>query len=133
MNRKLVMLLACLSFVGLGVSSIHAQSQANILRIDTCGLLSVDSEGKVIWPPTFVKGQAVRANNPTGNVLLRCQGQLPQSPSKQVTLDYSIVQAQTNIGVLCPTPWGHTENWQQVITPSGQATLTCHINPSSER
>lgn len=131
MSAKLVMLLACLAFVGLGVSSIHAQTHAEILKTESCGLLNVDSDGKIIWPGTTVKGHAVQANNPAGNVLLKCQGRLPQGPSKQVTLDYSTVQAQIDLELPCPTPWGSTENWQQVITPSGQATLTCHINPSS--
>ena len=110
MNRKLVMLVTCLAFVGLGVSSIHAQTQAEILKTDSCGLLNVDSDGKIIWPGTAVKGQAVQANNPAGNVLLKCQGRLPQGPSKQVTLDFSTVQAQIDVEMPCPTPWGFTEN-----------------------
>ncbi len=131
MIKTVVLLVACLAFLGLGVSSVDAQAEVIKGR---CGLLSVDSDGKLVWPPppNPVEGRAVEAANPAANSVVICRGQLPYSPSKQVTLDYASVEAQIGRGLYCGTPSGPTNNWQQVVTPSGQATLTCHINPSSE-
>ena len=130
MIKTVVLLVACLGFVGLGVSSVHAQ--AKVIN-GGCGLLSVGSDGKLVWPAIFVEGRAVQAANPGANSVVICRGQLPYSPSKQVTLDYASVEAQIGQGLYCGTPSGPTNNWQQVVTPSGQATLTCHLNPSSNR
>lgn len=128
MNRLIVLLLACLAFLGWGVSTVHAQ--AEIVK-DGCGLLSVNSDGFLTSPVVFVQGKALRAPNPGGNILIKCRGQMPHRVSKQVTLDYSSTETVFGTGLYCGTPWGPTENWKQVVTPSGQAILTCHINPSS--
>ncbi len=132
MIKTVVLLVACLAFLGLGVSSVDAQAEVIKGR---CGLLSVDSDGILVWPPppNPVEGRAVKASNPAANSVVICRGQLPYSPSKQVTLDYASVEAQIGQGLYCGTPSGPTNNWQQVVTPSGQATLTCHLNPSSNR
>ncbi len=124
MIKTVVLLVACLAFVGLGVSSVDAQA---VVQKGGCGLLSVDSQGNLDIPFIIVEGQAVQAANPGGNTLILCRGQMPHRVSKQVTLDYS------STGRYCIPPGSEpTRNWQQVVTPSGQATLTCHINPSSE-
>ena len=131
MNKVIVMLLVCLAFVGWGVS--FARAQANIIK-GGCGLLSVDSEGNLEFPVMIVQGQAVQAANPSGNTLIKCRGQMPHSLSKQVTLDYSSTKLAIGTGLYCFTPWGDaTQTWQQVITPSGQATLTCHLNGNSKK
>jgi len=138
MNRKKVMLLACLTFIGLGLSPAHSQETkkgAVVMKDQPCGVLSFDEEGNLDFTG-FVTGKAVQAANPSGNILVRCRGQLPSyKPSKTVVLDYSSLKAMANVELYCGLPFEPflTDNWQQVITPSGQATLTCHLNGSSKK
>ncbi len=131
MTCKVRMLLSCIAFIALGVSSVHAQTE---IQKGNCGLISVDSKGDIAFPLMVVEGEARLSSNPGGNTLIQCHGKMPQSPYKQVTLDYASTEDVIGTGIFCFTPWGEaTQDWKQVVSPNGQATLTCHLNASSKR
>ena len=77
-------------------------------------------------PVVETTGIAVAASDNSGNSMIVCKAQLDPIinpwPLKAVKLDFESLG-----GVLCYTGFDSTENWQAVITPSGQATLTCHF------
>ena len=128
MTCKVRMLLSCIAFFALGVSSVHAQTE---IQKGNCGLISVDSKGDIAFPLMVVEGEAQLSSNPGGNTLIQCHGKMPQSPNKQVTLDYASTADVIGTGIFCFTPWGEsTQDWKQVVSPNGQATLTCHLNAS---
>jgi hypothetical protein len=60
----------------------------------------------------------------SGNSMIVCKAQLnPLTdvfPAKAVKWDFA------SLGLKCWTGFGLTENWQAVITPSGQVSMTCH-------
>ena len=131
MNYKVIMFLSCLAFFALGVSSVHAQTD---IEKGNCGLISVDSKGDIAFPLMVVEGEAQLSSNPGGKTLIQCRGKMPQSPYRQVTLDYASTVDVIGTGIFCFTPWGEaTQDWKQVVSPNGQATLTCHLNASSKR
>ena len=131
MTCKVRMLLSCLGFFALGVSSVHAQTE---IQKGNCGLISVDSKGDIAFPLMVVEGEVQLSSNPGGNTLIQCHGKMPQRPYKQVILDYASTADVIGTGIFCFTPWGEaTQDWKQVVSPNGQATLTCHLNASSKR
>jgi len=131
MTRKVMMLLSCLAFFALGVSPVHAQIE---IQKGNCGLISVNSKGDIAFPLMVVEGEAKLSSNPGGGTLIQCHGKMPQSPYKQVTLDYASTEDVIGTGIFCFTPWGEaTQDWKQVVSPNGQATLMCHLNASSKR
>ena len=131
MSCKVITLLSCLAFFALGVSSTHAQTE---IGKGNCGLISVDSKGEIVFPLMIVEGEAQLSSNPGGKTLIQCRGKMLQNPDKQVTLDYASTEDVIGTGIFCFTPWGEaTQDWKQVASPNGQATLTCHLNASSKQ
>ncbi len=131
MIYKTIIFFSCLAFFALGVSSVRAQSET---EKGNCGLISVDSKGNIAFPLTVVPGEAQLSSNPGGKTLVQCSGRMPQRPDKQITLDYASTEDIIGTGIFCVTPWGEaTQDWEQVVSPNGQATLTCHLNESSNR
>ncbi len=131
MTCKVIVLLSCLAFFGLGVSSVHAQTE---IEKGNCGLIAVDSKGDITFPLMVVEGEAQLSSNPSGKTLIQCRGKMPESPYRQVTLDYASTMDVIGTGIFCVTPWGEaTQDWKQVVSPNGQATLTCHLNAGSKR
>lgn len=101
----------------------QAEGPALVIRDTGCGAMATD--GSIIMPLDF---QAVVTTTGIGkNVVLTCRGQQPASipaPEQTVSFDYA------STGRLCDTPFGVSENWVEVITPSGQVTFSCRVNPS---
>jgi hypothetical protein len=61
--------------------------------------------------------------NHAGHTLSSCHAQQPTSvanPSKAVIFNFS------NTGVLCSANGVLTQNWQEVVTPNGSVSITCH-------
>ncbi len=137
MKIKLVTLLACLVFVGLGVSSVHAQASQD--RETPCGMLalkdatSLDAEGNftILMATEHLLVFSGQPDGKPNNVLGRCRGQLPESyyrPSQAVILNYD------NTGMPCGLPnGGMSTHWTEVISPSGQVNLTCHLNQQANQ
>jgi hypothetical protein len=64
-------------------------------------------------------GVITSSNN--DNSMMRCQAQVTPSPEgRAVRFNYD------NTGMLCMTQSGATDRWNNVVSASGQATLTCH-------
>ena len=65
-----------------------------------------------------------------GNYYLRCRANNVDNPSKKIVK----WNFETTGGVRCSYSLGEfsgeTEDWEEIITPSGQATLSCHWNPN---
>lgn len=70
--------------------------------------------------------QAVLASNPSGNSKLTCRGSVAPSLTSKGAVHWNF----SNTGLLCFTNFGATTDWHEVVTPSGQATLSCHVNPN---
>jgi hypothetical protein len=63
----------------------------------------------------------VITNSANSNGMMRCQAQVTLSPDgRAVRFNYE------NTGQLCVTLAGITDRWNNVVSASGQVTLTCH-------
>jgi hypothetical protein len=60
---------------------------------------------------------------PSGNVVLKCKGQLPEGAEP----DRAVVWRDTP----CATNWGMADKHQKTFTPSGVATLTCEVKANN--
>ncbi len=96
------------------------------LFLDGNGFLALASES-----------QAVVTDS--GNSKITCTGQVTPSSSAQGAVHWNFDNTgrlcSTSRGLFLPThhrpPFPVTRDWEEVVTPSGQATLSCHINGSS--
>lgn len=95
------------------------------VRIDktACGVLDADGRGQRLDPGNAVIHQ-VKAEN--GNSKITCSGKLPAGaalPDKG-SANFS---PKTHPNIRCGTGFGATQDWHNVVTKSGQVTLTCHV------
>jgi hypothetical protein len=72
--------------------------------------------------PAGLTADSLFTITPSLNAVVVCRGQIPPA---------LIPQAFIQRDFLCLTLIGFTTRSQIVITPGGQATLTCHVNGSS--
>ena len=104
------------------VHKINAQNGAIIINSDTnCGVF--DAEGNM-----FTTGyQAVITKSNSGTITLKCQADnVPNNTGKVIKFDY----ASTNIPCVFFTKdkgLQISENWKEVLTPSGNASYICHL------
>ncbi len=92
----------------------HAKSAndgAVVINDFGCGLL--DGDGHLAF--TDMSHAVV---TPSGNGSLTCRAHVPNSTGKAVNY--------TNL--LCATPAGFTANGFEIVSASGQATLTCNVH-----
>ena len=69
-----------------------------------------------------IQGTGNMFSTSSGNSILVCKAQLTGNfPVKAVIWD------NANTGRSCGTKLGITEDFQEVITPSGQISMTCHF------
>jgi len=85
----------------------------------TCGLFDENQE--------IVVGSSlsISANSANGNVTLICTYIF-----EQVDLTRTKIWDFENTGVKCGTIGGSTDDWHEIISPSGVAKLTCHFKDS---
>ncbi len=121
---------------------------AAVMLVSTRSSAKADSPAVVItdFGCTFLNGNGFLAFasdsqivvTESGNSKLTCTGQVTPSATAQGAVHWNF----DNTGLLCSIPRGlflhhHrpplplTRDWEEVVTPSGQATLSCHINGSS--
>jgi len=128
MNRVIVTLLACLTFLGWGVSFAHAQ--AVVQKGLGCQLVVWNGSSFIPYPGTgrgISAGNAADKNSKVNNFAGTCRGQLPPHlrPSRKVHYNFA------NTGIWLGTADGRlTDQWSEVITPSGKVTLKIQVNPS---
>ena len=88
-------------------AELEKDTPCNLL--DALGGISVEGTGNVV-------------STSSGNWILVCKAQLTGNfPVKAVKWN------NANTGRSCVTKYGITENWQEVITPSGRISMTCHF------
>jgi hypothetical protein len=105
----------------LGIISLTSPALAegaDVLRTNGC--IVFDANGVPVFDPE-AQVQIVNTNNKNGNISATCKGQLPAPgvlPDRALRFNFE------NTGFFCIVPGN--EDWQEVVTPSGQAHLTCH-------
>ena len=116
-------------------SSAKADSPAVVITDTPC--LFLDGNGFLV---SASDSQAVVTDS--GNRKITCTGQVTPSSTDQDAVHWNF----DNTGLFCsiygnpsissglarhPHRFPFTQDWEEVVTPSGQATLSCHINGSS--
>lgn len=121
--KKIVLtgLIFALTIVVLGVSSQEtAKADAAVVVKDIgCGLL--DGDGNFAFTS---ESHAVSTNS--GNSKITCKADVAPSTTQKSAVKWNFA----NTGLLCSTAFGVTEDWEEVVTPSGKASIVCHINPN---
>ena len=110
-GSALVALLVATAYVPTGAAVIQ---RAVVVNEGGCGML--DGDGG------FVPGEMHSVTNNGGNTIFKCQSKKVQNSTRS-----SVVWDQANTGFMCTTTAGVTADWRETITPSGNATLTCHV------
>jgi len=98
------------------VSGAHAA--ADIVRGSGCA--GFDANGTPAFDPA-AQVQVVFTNNKNGVANARCEGNLQPGqvlPTKALKFNFA------NTGFFC---LGGDETWQEVVTPSGNFSLICHL------
>ena len=104
---KLVCAATVMSF-----ASIASADPAEVLHDSGC--LQLDSNGALLISDTDM---TVHANSENGNITFKCKSEgVFNDTGKRLVFDFD------NTGFTCS---GQT-NWQQVLTPSGNAITRCH-------
>lgn len=95
--------------------------QAEQMRDGFCALF--DSNRQI------VSGQGVaRVSNEGGVIVMRCSlDNVPNDTGRAVHWNYE------NTGMMCGVGGAATEDWQETISPSGQATLVCRQNGKDKK
>ncbi len=133
--KKASWLIISVAVVGLGIVPVmaNAQNGAVVIKDTACTVLDLDSQ------TTFEVLNTVKVSTPSrnGNRNVSCHGDLSDrpidfppegAPSQAVTFDFE------DTGFKCCVNfdgvWVSTDKWHEVITPSGNVSLTCHFKDS---
>jgi hypothetical protein len=109
-GTALVALLLGVAYAPMGAST---SQRAVVAKGDGCYML--DGDGG------FIAGEYHSVTNNGGVSTFKCQAKKVNNSSKSnVTWD------NANTGFMCGTALGNTADWRETISPSGNATLTCH-------
>jgi hypothetical protein len=117
-TKPLAVLIAC-SGLAIAIAAMPAMADNGAVVIQGAGgtLLAAD---KSFF--TTSDGCTYVANH-SGNTLSSCHAQQPTSvpnPSKAVIFNYG------NTGVICLADGVPTKDWQEVVSSTGYASITCH-------
>lgn len=108
-------LVSCSLFL---VSWTTASNKEAAVRIDEFGCTVLNGDGGF----DFVSGSVVITSS--GNTNFKCKGTgLTNSTGAAVIWNYA-----NSGGLLCNTQSGATEDWQSVVSASGNVTLQCKIH-----
>ena len=109
-GSALVALLLTVAYAPMGAS---ATQRAIVVHDSGCTML--DGDGN------FIAGESHSVTNNGGNSIFKCQSKKVNNSTRSgATWD------RENTGFMCNTPLGQTADWRETVTPSGNATLTCH-------
>ena len=126
MNRALVFgatlvasaLIAVTALSSFGTSTAYGSGPA--LVIDDFGCYLLDGDGQMAWTSS---SHAVITNSENGNRVLKCSAKgLENSSGKAAHFDLK------NTGYLCMAYGVITADWRNVVSKSGNSTLTCLVN-----
>jgi hypothetical protein len=131
-----IMLLALAAVMAVSSKSAKADPPAVVITDSVCMFL--DGNGSLVLASD---SQAVLTES--GNGKITCTGQVTPSSTAQDAVHWNfdntrlvcfIPESSEGFGGLAFHHHFHippTQDWEEVVTPSGQATLSCHINGSS--
>jgi hypothetical protein len=120
-------LLTLLSAVAVVVALAFAWSPFGQVRADAAvvvkdgGCTVFDGDGNLVFLPE--SSHSVVTGGNSGNAKVTCKGEVDPSSTEKGAVHFDF----DSTGVLCNTPLGATDKWHQVVTPSGQTTLTCLV------
>ena len=121
--RRLVGLTAAAALiVAAGPATAQADPGGGAAVIVNTSCVLVDAQGG-LFPSNDVRQFTVIT--PSGRINHYCHGQLPEgSPAPANAL---ILNGFAETGITCVTPGGGiTQDWQEVITPSGNVRINCN-------
>lgn len=128
--KKTLMAMAAAGAMAVATSAF---GQAVVVDDVQCGFLDAAGVGHAVFPKALGGDAVMQAVlTDSGNSKFTCSGTLPDEatlpgdpgyPNRAVLWDFD----STN-GGLCNTNYGNTEDWHMVVTKSGKATVTCHLN-----
>jgi hypothetical protein len=124
MLRKILAGAACLAVMAAAAFTIRAESApaatpSPALVISEFGCNMFDGDGNIFFT-TDTHGVVTNSNN--NNVNIRCQAEVTPPATGRA----AVWSQATHPGVQCSTMAGLTDNWRNVVSASGNATLTCH-------
>jgi hypothetical protein len=115
MRRAVVLTVSALALVaGLSVPA-GARAGAVVIKDNGCGLF--DGDGNIVWGTS-----PIHVSNSGGVEILKCSVKNVAN-SQGRAVHYSF--ASTNMA--CGVNGGSTEDWNEVVSASGNATLTCRL------
>jgi hypothetical protein len=125
MKKNASFLIFFLAVIAFGLSPVVADAQdgAVVIKDTSCMVLDVDAIN------TFDVYDTVKVTTPSrnNNRNVSCHGDLPDG---SILPDNAVVYNFMSTGWKCCVNfdgvWLATENWHEVITPSGNVSLTCH-------
>jgi hypothetical protein len=130
--KKASSFIILLAVVGLGMVPVmaNAQNGAVVIKDTACTVLDLDSK------TTFEVLNTVKVSTPSrnNNRNVSCHGDLSDRP-ENLPPEFPPLQAVTfdfeDTGFKCCVNfdgvWVSTDKWHEVITPSGNISLTCHF------
>jgi len=124
MRTRLLAVSSCFAFLALaGFALVQAEQgvaadaePAVVISDFGCGLL--DGNGAAVFTND---SHGVITNSNNDNTMVRCQADVtPSADGRAVRWNFE------NTGGMCLTQSGLTDQWTNVVSASGRATLTCH-------
>lgn len=106
----------------LAITAVAAQADQvrGALVIKDEGCLMLDGVGGLVWAD---RDQAVVTSSGNGLIICMVQGVTPPPDGRVMVFNYE------NTGIECGHDFtGSTTRWENRITPSGVAFLSCHFN-----
>ena len=119
------MLLILIAATALSISLVSADP-ATVLH-PPVGCMVANLEGELVAPvsPPRGNGTIVVTQSANGNWTAVCTGKLPAGSTLPAQ---AYIELSEEVGGSCGIPgWILTDDWKQLITPSGQVMLTCHF------
>ncbi len=99
--------------------SLCAAAPAVVVHDTGCGVF--DASGNLVFLSEGAKLSVGTANTNSCNATINCKASISNPTKKTIKFD------STSTGLPCGTINGLTEDWQEVISASGQLSLVCHL------
>jgi hypothetical protein len=122
-------LVVLLAVVALGMAPVMAGAQTP--GIDAAGCNVFNTDGLTLF--RIDRSHTVITDSSNDNINISCHGDLPDvalAPPKAEVFqgrDYQILGIPVQCSIVVNDQLFCTSNWHEVITPSGNVTLTCHF------
>lgn len=129
LKKSLVVAASFAALIAGGISVAQAGS-ANVARSQGCGLF--DGNGLVVFPD---QSNMQTTTTPSGNATFHCKADVtPANSGSAVEWDFNSTGAECGIPQPTVDPvtgWPQytmTKDWQETVSASGNATITCHAH-----